>query len=80
MSSKQWKVFQPGTTVAWRESRIFGGRVHYGEVKSVQFAQNGYPITTVQFPTYREGQPREWAVEALATPDQYDDNPSFWAQ
>ena len=41
--------------------------VHYGTVTSVKVERNGYPTTTVNFPTFR-GE-RVYAVELLIAPE-----------
>lgn len=76
-NTRTWQTFPVGSKVAWRESVIFGGTLHIGEVVSVTILGNGYPQTVVNFSTYKGQQ--EWAVEALVTPDRYEVAPSYWA-
>lgn len=77
---RTWPIFPAGSQVATRSKLIGWGmewQHHIGTVVSVRYAENGYPITIVNFPTYMGC--REWAVEALTTPDRYDVAPSYWA-
>lgn len=77
---RTWPTFPAGSKVATR-SKLIGWDMewqhHIGTVISVKYADNGYPITVVDFPSYMGC--REWAVEALTTPDRYEVSPSYWA-
>lgn len=78
----KWREFPVGSTVAYRRlplRNMFTGtfEIHIGTVLSVDYAPNGYPCTIVSMPTLKP-EPFEFAVECLATPDQYEAVPSYW--
>lgn len=72
----KWKRFKVGQQVAYKEG--FTNIVRLGKVVSVTSAPNGYPVTIVDFPNWK-GE-IEFAVEALKTPDQFQQSVNWWAE
>lgn len=63
-----FRSFPVGSTVYTIDSDL---KIVAGVVTAVSVAANGYPHTTVRFPTpLRVGGEREWAVERLMTRDE----------